>query len=131
MFSVIDECYRKGLVVRIFKLVEDPLSGPRRRRSRFSIISEVLDVARRGAIKTRIMYGAGLSFAQLTEYLSFLLDAKLLKTVENAKKPIYKATNKGLRYLQSYMEIEELLKKEKEDNTKSRNACMLGNLHGF
>jgi len=90
---------------------KDLLSGPRTRRGRLSIIADMLDVARRGAIKTRIMYGASLSFVQLNEYLSFLLDANLLETVENAKKPIYKTTNKGLRYLQSYMEIGELLEK--------------------
>ena len=115
-------------MVRIFKLVEDPLSGPRRHRSRFSIIAKVLDTAKRGAVKTQIMYRASLSFAQLKEYLSFLLDMNLLRAVETTKKPIYKTTDKGLRYLQCYMEIEELLKKGKEDNTKSRN---LGNLHGF
>jgi predicted transcriptional regulator len=103
------------VLVRIFKLVENPLSDTRRRRSRLSIIAEVLDLARRGAIKTRIMYGASLSFVQLEDYLSFLLDVNLLKAVETAKKTIYKTTNKGLRYLQSYMEIEELLKKEKEN----------------
>jgi predicted transcriptional regulator len=102
-------------VVRIFKLVENPRSDPRRRRSRLSILAEVLDVAKRGAIKTRIMYGASLSFAQLSEYLSFLLDANLLEIVESPNRTLYKTTNKGLLYLQSYMEIEELLKKEKEN----------------
>jgi len=95
------------------------VSGSHKRRSRLSIIAEVLDVARRGAIKTRIMYGASLSFAQLSDYLSFLLDAGLLKTVETAKKTIYKTTNKGLLYLQSYMEIEEMLKKDKGDNPQA------------
>jgi len=66
-------------------------------------------------IKTRIMYGASLSFSQLGDYLSFLLDANLLRTVETTKKPIYKTTKKGLRYLQGYLKIGELLKKEKEN----------------
>jgi len=65
------------------------------------------------------MYRASLSFSQLGDYLSFLLDANLLKTVETARNPIYKATNKGLQYLQSYKEIEELLKEGKENNTRS------------
>lgn len=95
------------------KLVEAKglLSGPHMRRGRLSIIADILDVAKRGAIKTRIMYGASLSFVQLNEYLSFLLDANLLKAVETEKKTIYKTTDKGLRYLQSYMEIGELLEK--------------------
>jgi len=65
------------------------------------------------------MYGASLSFAQLNEYLSFLLDVNLLKTVENPNRSLYKTTSKGLRYLQCYMEIEDLLKKEKDNNAKS------------
>ena len=97
---------------------KDLLSDPRRRRGRLSIIAKVLDVARRGAIKTRIMYRASLSFVQLNEYLSFLLDVNLLEAVENPKRRSYKTTNKGLQYLQSYMEIGELLKKEKGDNPR-------------
>jgi predicted transcriptional regulator len=88
------------------------------RRSRLSIIADVLDVARGGVPKTKIMYGASLSFAQLKEYLPFLLDANLLEAVENPKKRSYKTTNKGLQYLQCYMEIGELLKKEKGDNPR-------------
>jgi len=78
------------------KLVEAKglLSGPHMRRGRLSIIADILDVAKRGAIK-----------------ISFLLDANLLKAVETEKKTIYKTTDKGLRYLQSYMEIGELLEK--------------------
>ncbi len=88
-----------------------PLSGSGTRRDRLSIIAEILAVAKRGTLKTQIMYGASLSFAQLNEYLSFLLDANLLKVVDNPNRSLYKTTNKGLKYLQHYMEIEELLKK--------------------
>jgi len=97
---------------------KDLLGGSRTRRGRLSIIAKVLDVARRGAIKTQIMYGASLSFVQLNEYLSFLLDVNLLEIVENPNRTLYKTTNKGLLYLQCYMEIEELLKKEKGDNPR-------------
>ena len=86
----------------------------RMRRTRLSIIAEILDVAKRGTLKTRIMYGASLSFVQLKEYLSFLLGANLIKVVDNPHKSLYKTTNKGLRYLQYYMEIRELLKNEKK-----------------
>jgi len=54
----------------------------------------------------------------LNEYLSFLLDVNLLEIVENPNRTLYKTTNKGLLYLQSYREIEELLKKEKGDNPR-------------
>jgi predicted transcriptional regulator len=91
---------------------KDLLCGPHGRRGRLSIIADILDVAKRGAVKTRIMYGASLSFSQLRDYLSFLLDANFLKVVENPNRSHYKTTKKGLQYLQSYKEIEELLKKE-------------------
>jgi len=96
-------------------LVENSLNGPRRRRGRLSIIADILSEATRGVSKTRIMYRASLSFVQLNKYLSFLLDVNLLEVVENPKRRSYKTTNKGLQYLQSYMEIGELLKKEKEN----------------
>jgi predicted transcriptional regulator len=91
------------------------LSDPHKHRSRLSIIADILDIAKRGTIKTRIMYGARLSFTQLNEYFSFLLDVNLLEAVETAKKTIYKTTTKGLQYLQCYMEIRELLEKEEEN----------------
>jgi len=99
------------------KLVEtkDLHSGRHTRRGRLSIIADILDVARGGVLKTKIMYGASLSFSQLSDYLSCLLDANLLKVVDNPHKSLYKTTKKGLQYLQSYMEIGELLKKEKEN----------------
>jgi predicted transcriptional regulator len=90
-------------------------SGPHTRRGRLSIIANILDVAKRGTVKTRIMYGASLSFSQLGDYLSFLLDANLLKIVVNPSKSLYKTTEKGLQYLQCYMEIGELLKKEEQN----------------
>jgi len=61
------------------------------------------------------MYGASLNFSQLGDYLSLLLDANLLRVVDNPNKSLYKTTNKGLQYLQCYMKIGELLKKEKEN----------------
>ncbi len=90
---------------------KDLHNGRHTRRGRLSIIADILDVAKRGALKTRIMYGASLSFSQLSDYLPFLLDSNLLKVVDNPNKSLYKTTNKGLKYLQYYMEIGELLKK--------------------
>lgn len=94
---------------------EDLHSGRHTRRGRLSIIADILDVAQKGALKTRIMYGASLSFSQLNDYLPFLLDSNLLKVIDNPNKSLYKTTNKGLKYLQYYMEIGELVKKEEEN----------------
>jgi len=90
-------------------------------------MAEILEVAREGVLKTQIMYRANLSFAQLNEYLSLLLNLNLLEAVETPEKTIYKTTDKGLRYLQSYREIRELLKEEngKGNNTKEANSLYL------
>ncbi len=106
-------------------MVDDPLGGSRKRRDRLFIMAEMLEIAREGSLKTQIMYRANLSFAQLNEYLSLLLDLHLLETVKTTEKTLYKTTDKGLRYLQSYREIRELLKKGKENNSKEANSLYL------
>lgn len=77
------------------------------------IMAEILEVAIDGALKTQLMYRANLSFAQLNEYLKLLLDMKLLDIVQNGGKTFYKTTAKGLRYIQSFKDIRDLLKKER------------------
>jgi len=92
-------------------LIKGGWRDPRKRRDRLYIISEILGIATDGALKTQIMYKANLSFAQLNEYLSLLLEIKLLESIVLNEKTIYKTTPKGLEYLQSYREISDLLKK--------------------
>jgi len=106
-------------------LVEDPLGGSRRRRDRLFIMAEILEVAKEGVLKTQIMYRANLSFAQLNEYLSLLLDLELLEAVKKPQKNTYKTTDKGLRFLQSYIDIRELLTKNKGNNTREANSLYL------
>ena len=79
-------------------------------------MAEILEVAIDGALKTQMMYRANLSFAQLNEYLKLLTDLKLLGIPENNVRKVYKTTSKGMRYLQSYRDINELLKKEDNHN---------------
>jgi len=43
------------------------------------------------------MYKANLSFAQLNEYLSFLLETKLIASITQNEKTSYKVTSKGMR----------------------------------
>jgi predicted transcriptional regulator len=76
-------------------------------------MAEILEVAIDGALKTQVMYRANLSFAQLNEYLRLMLDIKLLESVKNTERVTYKTTAKGVRYLQSYREIRDLLRKER------------------
>jgi len=89
----------------------------KRGRDRLYIIAEILAIAEetRGALKTQIMYRANLSFTQLNDYLGFLLKNKLLIKVVLDNKEVYKATPRGIQYLQRYREITELLRTEHEN----------------
>ena len=93
-------------------MVEIEWTNTRKRRDRLHIMAEVLVVARDGALKTQIMYKANLSFAQLNEYLSLLLELGLLKTKKMGQKTVYKTTRKGSKYLKGYEEIKGFLTKQ-------------------
>lgn len=90
----------------------EPTEIVHKRRDRLRIIAEILVIAKDGSLKTHIMYAGNLSFAQLNEYLSFLLKIALLEKVTKEEKTIYKTTQKGIKYLESYEEITNLLTKE-------------------
>jgi len=85
-----------------------------KRRDKLAIIAEILEIAKNGTLKTQIMYKANLSFAQLNEYLKFMLKVDLIQKVENRGKDVYIATTKGLDFLQRQSEITELLKGDDE-----------------
>ncbi len=76
-------------------------------RSRTEIVSNILDAANGGATKTKIMYIAFLSYNQLREYLSVLIENNLIEYLEGTQ--TYKTTEKGLNFLKIYNEIGELL----------------------
>lgn len=96
-------------------LVEENWTNMRKRRDRLHIIAEVLVITSNGALKTQVMYKANLSFAQLNEYLSLLLDLGLLKTLKKGEKTVFKTTRKGAKYLKSFSEIRELLASEAQN----------------
>jgi len=89
-----------------------------KRRDKLYIIAEILEIAKDGVLKTQIMYRANLSFTQLNDYLKFMLKNALLEKVLWNDKEVYKATEKGMNFLQRYREITELLKTE-GDNYKN------------
>ncbi len=82
----------------------------RKRRDRLYIIAEILRMAKNGSLKTHLMYGANLSFAQLNDYLSFLISTGLLKTAKEGNRSIFKTTSKGLEFLTNYDKIISLLR---------------------
>lgn len=81
-------------------------------RSRMEIAAKILEVAQKSTIKTGIMYGAFLSFMTLNEYLSFLKVNELLEFLP--EKNLYRTTDKGKRFLNSYQELEYMMHPKKE-----------------
>jgi predicted transcriptional regulator len=98
-----------------------------RRRDRLYIMAEILEVTLEGALKTQVMYRANLSFAQLNQYLTLLLDIKLLERKENKEKTVYKTTTKGMHFLESYKQILDMLKKTEETNDSNGQSSKNGN----
>jgi len=92
-------------------LENESVETPRKRRDRLYIIADILVIAKDGSLKTQIMYRANLSFAQLKEYLNFLLKRELLKVNTENRKTFYKTTSKGVKYLENYEEISNLLRR--------------------
>lgn len=90
-----------------------------KRRDKLFIVAEILEIAKDGTLKTQIMYRANLSFTQLNEYLDFMLKIELLEKIRINEKDVYKATAKGLDFLQRYRDISELLKSEDDNHCKN------------
>ena len=83
-------------------------------RSRTEIVGNILDAANGGVSKTRIMYTAFLSYGQLKEYLSILIENNLIEYVDGDNK--FKTTEKGLNFLKMHNEMGELLQTTFENN---------------
>jgi len=76
-------------------------------RSRTDIVSQILEAANGGATKTKIMYKAYLSYAQLKEYLSIMTENGLLEYVEGEH--IYKTTDRGNKFMRVYQHMDDLI----------------------
>ena len=82
-----------------------------RYRNEAEIIADILRVVKPGARKTRIMYGANLSFMLAKKYITKLSSMDLIRLDSDQK--TYQLTEKGKTYLdnyQSYQKIERDLK---------------------
>jgi predicted transcriptional regulator len=76
-------------------------------RSRTDIVGLILEAANGGATKTKIMYKAFLSYAQLKEYLTVLLEKDVLEYEDETQ--LFRTTEKGLRLLQMYNQFDEMM----------------------
>jgi predicted transcriptional regulator len=76
-------------------------------RSRSDIIGLLLNAANGGgATKTKLMYKAYLSFNQLREYMTFLVENGLIEYEEGMR--TYRTTEKGMRLLQIHNTMDEI-----------------------
>ncbi|MBK5133716.1 hypothetical protein JJE00_04720 [Candidatus Bathyarchaeota archaeon] len=80
-----------------------------KRRDKLAIMAEILEISRNGTLKTQIMYKANLSFAQLNEYLRFMLKTQLLNKFNANGKDVYGVTKKGEDFLHRHSELTELI----------------------
>ena len=70
------------------------------------IIAQLLDAARDGTTKTKMMYKAMLSHGQLKEYLQMLTDNNLIRYDKANQRFI--TTQKGYQFLKGYEDLTEL-----------------------
>ena len=78
------------------------------KRNREEIISQILNVCRNGAIKTRVVYQANLNFKTVEPYLDLLVRNNLLE-VQHGEKKMYETTEKGETLLEALNQVSELL----------------------
>ena len=82
-----------------------------RKRNDIDIIAAILKKAKTGARKTRLMYYCNLSYTQLENYLSFLLEIGLLDShpSEQNNRKSYWTTPRGLKFLDTYAQLKILM----------------------
>ena len=96
-----------GINIKIVNYISNNMGN----RGRTEIVDSILDAANKGGeTKTRIMYFAFLSYNQLNEYLSVLIDNNLIEYSDGNQ--TYKTTEKGLNYLKMYRESRDLLQQQ-------------------
>jgi predicted transcriptional regulator len=88
----------------------------RNHRSRTEIVIRILEIVSGagsdGFTKYKIMYNAFLSYAQLKEYLTVLTDNDLLRY--DLDSHTFKTTEKGLRFLETYNHMDDLIKEQQQ-----------------
>jgi predicted transcriptional regulator len=89
-------------------------------RSRSEIIEAILEAANGGgATKTTIMYKAVLSYEYMKEYLLSLVEDDLIEYEQGMM--TYRTTAKGMRLLQLYNNVNEMVQPPVMKNKNKRN----------
>lgn len=90
------------------------MQNSKKYRNRTEIIHDILQTARNndnGVGKTQIMYSAFLSYYQIKEYLTILIDNGLLQYDLSTRK--FRITEKGLNFLQLCEKLGDIIEEEK------------------
>lgn len=78
-------------------------------RSRMDIVSKILQAANgSGTTKTRVIYEAFLSYAQIQDYIAVLTQNDLLSYDLNTR--TFQTTKKGLRFIEVYNQMDGMIK---------------------
>ncbi len=78
------------------------------KRSRNEIISQILEICKNGASKTKIVYQANLNFNSVNPYLDLLIKNDLIR-VNEGRAILYDTTPKGIRLLETIKQINDKL----------------------
>lgn len=78
------------------------------RRSGIELIADILEEARQGMTKTRLVYRTNLNFVVMRKHLDFLLDKGLLERVEEPAQ-LYRTSPKGVEFLKEFRRMKEIL----------------------
>lgn len=94
-----------------------------RYRSRIDIIGQILEAANGGnATKTKITYKALIGYDQLKENLAALTEKDLIRYDKNTQ--TFKTTERGLRFLQIYNQLDNMIKEEEEQPQTQQRMCI-------
>jgi predicted transcriptional regulator len=80
-------------------------------RGWLEIVDLMLTVCEGGALKTHVMYRCNLNSKQLQQYIDFMLNRKLVSTLEveeYAKRTKYVTTERGRRLMAAYDELADI-----------------------
>jgi predicted transcriptional regulator len=78
-----------------------------KKRINLEIMAEILSLCKQPQTKTRVMYQTNLSWLMLQKYLSQLQSRGLLEVHHSLTK--YVTTQKGLKFVEKWRELVELL----------------------
>ena len=71
------------------------------KRSKYVIVSQILNICKGGANKTKIVYQANLNFRTVLPYIDLLIKNGLLE-VKQEKNVSYETTDKGISLLDNF-----------------------------